>query len=66
VQKKQINFKNMAIIKTAKNITIEVTETYLIKAGKLTEQANAINIEAKKENLSISSNKKVQIHGNKK
>jgi len=53
----------MAIIKTAKNITIEVTETYIVNAGKLIELANKINIDSTDEKLTLSTNKKVQIKG---
>jgi hypothetical protein len=55
----------MAIIKQAKNITITVTEDYLLMVGgKLKKTAGKINIESKKENLVMSSNKKIMTVGN--
>jgi hypothetical protein len=55
----------MAIIKQAKNITITVTEDYLLMVGgRLKKTAGKINIESKKENLVMSSNKKIMTVGN--
>lgn len=57
----------MAIIKQAKNMTITVTEDYLLMVGgKLKKTAGKINIESKKENLVMSSNKKIITHSDKK
>jgi hypothetical protein len=53
----------MAILKQAKNINIFVKGDYIVKAGKLTEIADKINIEAKNDDLTLISNKKVLIHG---
>ena len=56
----------MAIRKTAKNIIIEVKNDYnLTVGGKLEKIADKINVEAKKENLVLSSNKKIVSRGNK-
>jgi hypothetical protein len=57
----------MAIIKQAKNRTITATEDYLLMVGgKLEKTAGKINIESKKENLVMSSNKKIIVHSDKK
>ena len=56
----------MAIRKTAKNIIIEVKSDYnLTVGGKLEKIAEKINVEAKKGNLVLSSNKKIVSDGNK-
>lgn len=56
----------MAIRKTAKNIIIEVKSDYnLSVGGKLEKIAEKINVEAKKGNLVLSSNKKIVSDGNK-
>ena len=56
----------MAIRKTAKNIIIEVKSDYnLSVGGKLEKIAEKINVEAKKENLILSSNKKIVSRWNK-
>ena len=50
----------MAIIKNAKNITITVKSDYnLTVGGKLEKIADKINVEAKKGNLVLASNKKI-------
>ena len=53
----------MGIIKQAKNINISVTDHYKVNAGSITDISEKINIEAKKENLGISSMKKVYYKG---
>jgi hypothetical protein len=56
----------MAIIKQAKNITIIVKSDYnLTVGGKLEKIAEKINVEAKKGNLILASNKKIVSDGNK-
>ncbi|UWX60903.1 hypothetical protein N0B40_01240 [Chryseobacterium oranimense] len=56
----------MAIIKTAKNIQIKVTDSYHLSVGKKAEKiAQKINVEAQKNNLVLASNKKIMSHGNK-
>ncbi|CEJ71362.1 MULTISPECIES: hypothetical protein [Chryseobacterium] len=56
----------MAIIKTAKNIQIKVTDSYHLSVGKKVEKiAQKINVEAQKNNLVLASNKKIMSHGNK-
>ena len=56
----------MAIRKNAKNISIKVQNEYnLTVGGKLEKIAEKINVEAKKENLILSSNKKIVSRGNK-
>jgi hypothetical protein len=57
----------MAIIKQAKNMTITVTEEYLLMVGgKLEKTAGKINVESTKENLVMSSNKKIITQSDKK
>ena len=53
----------MAIIKQAKNIKVVVNKDYFVKAGKITEIADKVNVESFKENLSLNSNKKVVQEG---
>lgn len=56
----------MAIRKTAKNILIKVHDSYQLNVGKKAEKiAQKINVEAKRENLLLASNKKIMSHGNK-
>ncbi len=56
----------MAIRKTATNIQITVKDSYHLTVGKKAEKiAKKINVEAQKENLILSSNKKIMSHGNK-
>ncbi|WP_157844733.1 hypothetical protein [Chryseobacterium sp. Leaf405] len=56
----------MAIRKTAKNLIITVKDSYYLSAGSKVEKiAKKINVEAKKENLVLSCNKKIMSHGNK-
>jgi hypothetical protein len=63
---KNQNFSDMAIIKTAKNIQIKVTDSYHLNVGKKVEKiAQKINVEAQKNNLVLASNKKIMSHGNK-
>ena len=50
----------MAIRKTAKNISIKVHNEYNLNVGgKLEKIAGKINVEAKKGNLVLASNKKI-------
>jgi UDP-2,3-diacylglucosamine pyrophosphatase LpxH len=57
----------MAITKQAKNINILVKGDYnLIVGGKLEKVANKMNIEATNGNLTLISNKKIIIHGDKR
>jgi hypothetical protein len=53
----------MGIIKQAKNIKIISRNEYYVKAGNLVETANKMNIESVNDNLSLSSNKKIQVKG---
>lgn len=56
----------MAIRKTAKNIIIQVTDTYELSVGNKVEKiAEKINTEAQKGNLVLASMKKIVSHGNK-
>jgi hypothetical protein len=56
----------MAIIKQAKNITIEVIQKYELRVGvKLEKVAQVMNVEATSQNLSLASNKKIVSSGNK-
>ena len=56
----------MAIRKNAKNMTITVKSDYnLTVGGKFEKIAEKINVQAKKGNLVLSSNKKIVSDGNK-
>ena len=56
----------MAIRKNAKNIYIKVHNEYnLTVGGKLEKIAQKINVEAKTDNLILTSNKKIVSNGNK-
>lgn len=56
----------MAITKQAKNINITVANKYqLIVGGTLSKVCDKVNFEAQFENLTLSSNKKVNMEGNK-
>lgn len=56
----------MAIIKQARNITIEVIQKYELRVGvKLEKIAQVMNVEATSQNLSLASNKKIVSSGNK-
>ena len=56
----------MAIRKTAKNITIKVTDIYNLTVGnKMVKIAEKINTEASTGNLILASMKKIVSHGNK-
>lgn len=56
----------MAIRKTARNMFIEINDTYHLSVGKKVEKiARKINAEATKGNLILASNKKIMSHGNK-
>ncbi|GAE64829.1 hypothetical protein H3Z85_02115 [Chryseobacterium indologenes] len=56
----------MAIRKTATNIRVTVKDSYHLNVGKKVEKiAQKINVEAQRENLILSSNKKIMSHGNK-
>ncbi|PQL92351.1 hypothetical protein [Apibacter adventoris] len=56
----------MAIHKKAKNIEIKVQDEYHVQAGKLVKIADRVLMEAQQANLSLNSNKKIQVEGNKK
>lgn len=53
----------MAIIKQAKNIQINVAKDYFVKAGKISEVSDKVNIEAFKKNLNLISGRVVHQHG---
>ena len=56
----------MGIHKTAKNITITVTNDYnLMVGGKLEKITKKFNVESTSENLKLISNKKIVSDGNK-
>ncbi|SDD43852.1 MULTISPECIES: hypothetical protein [Pedobacter] len=56
----------MAIIKQAKNITVEVIQKYELRVGiKLEKIAQVMNVEATAQNLSLASSKKIVSSGNK-
>lgn len=56
----------MAINKTAKNLYIRIKGNYISESKIFLETAEKIEIVATEENLNLTSNKKVQIKGNKK
>jgi len=63
---KNQNCSKMAIRKTATNIRVTVKDSYHLNVGKKVEKiAQKINVEAQRENLILSSNKKIMSHGNK-
>ncbi|MCV9926741.1 hypothetical protein OIU83_03730 [Flavobacterium sp. LS1R49] len=55
----------MAINKTAKNLTIEIKNKYTCIAKTIYETTGKVEIVATKDNLTLVSNKKVIIRGNK-
>lgn len=56
----------MAIIKQAKNITVEVIQKYELRVGiKMEKIAQVMNVEATAQNLSLASSKKIVSSGNK-
>ena len=55
----------MAINKTAKNLSVKIREKYICIAKESTETSDKIEIVATKENLTLMSNKKIIIRGNK-
>lgn len=55
----------MAINKRAKNINIEINDTYLSQCGTVTKSADYLNIESTEENLILASNNKIQTYGKK-
>lgn len=55
----------MAINKTAKNLKIKIRENYICFAKTINEESDKIEIVARKRNLTLASNKKVIIRGNK-
>ncbi|WP_281234446.1 hypothetical protein [Flavobacterium gelatinilyticum] len=56
----------MAITKTAKNLKIEIRNTYTSLTGKKFQEGSAkVEIIATKENLTLISNKKINVRGNK-
>lgn len=56
----------MAIIKSSEKTTISVFREYKLKADKITQIADKVNIEATNNNLTLISNKKVVMRGNKR
>ncbi|WP_128332115.1 hypothetical protein [Apibacter sp. HY039] len=56
----------MAIHKKAKNIEIKVDNEYHLRTGKLVKIADQLLMEARHGNLSLNSNKKIEVQGNKK
>ncbi|MDN3693882.1 hypothetical protein QWZ06_17125 [Chryseobacterium tructae] len=57
----------MAIRKTAKNISIEVKDSYHLTVGNKVEKiAEKINVEATRDNLTLASNKKIVSKDNAK
>lgn len=57
--------KFMAITKKAKNIIIKVKNNYVATSKTIDENSGKIEIVATKENLTLVSNKKINIRGNK-
>lgn len=53
----------MGIIKQSKNMSVVVNKDYQISAGKISEVSNRVNIESKRENLQLFSNKKIDMQG---
>jgi hypothetical protein len=55
----------MAINKTAKNLYIRIKGSYISQSQNFKETAEKIELVATKKNLTLNSNKKVQLKGNK-
>lgn len=55
----------MAINKTAKNLKIKIKNSYASFSKIIHEESDKIEIVATKENLTLASNKKINIRGNK-
>jgi|APAga8741243762_1050094.scaffolds.fasta_scaffold38747_2 hypothetical protein len=55
----------MAINKTAHNLNIKIKDNYISNAKSIYEESRKIEIVATKENLTLTSNKKIIIRGNK-
>jgi hypothetical protein len=55
----------MAINKSAKNLYIKVKGNYISQSQTFLETAEKVEIVATKENLTLISNKKIQMKGNK-
>lgn len=55
----------MAINKTARNLNIKIKNSYISLAKTIHEESGKIEIVATKENLTLASNKKINIRGNK-
>lgn len=56
----------MAILKNSENTTIVVRNEYVLKADVIGQTASKVNIESKKNNLTLICGKKVVMRGNKK
>jgi hypothetical protein len=54
----------MVINKTEKNLYVTIKQNYVSQSKIFVETAEKVEIAATKENLTLSSNKKVQIKGN--
>lgn len=54
----------MAINKSAKNLYIRIKNNYIHQSQIFLETADKVEIVATKENLTLNSNKKVQMKGN--
>lgn len=55
----------MAIRKTAKNLKIKIRENYICFAKTINEESDKVEIVATKRNLTLASNRKIYIRGNK-
>lgn len=55
----------MAINKTARNLNIKIKNSYISSAKTIHEESGKIVIVAAKVNLTLASNKRINIRGNK-
>ncbi|SMP37265.1 hypothetical protein [Flavobacterium hercynium] len=55
----------MAINKSAKNLYVTIKESYFSQSKTFIETSEKVELVATKENLTLSSNKKVQLKGKK-
>jgi hypothetical protein len=55
----------MAINKSAKNLNVKIKNNYICLVKEMEETSEKIEIVATKENLTLISNKKINIRGNK-
>lgn len=53
----------MAITKTAKSMTVDITKKYIVMAGKIEKTAETIKLVATCGNIELYSEKKIKLNG---